>query len=266
MNVRLFGLAILSGVCVTSFAAPVDLLNTYFKSYRPVVALFGGASWINGLNHAQLLAGTDDEVFTYRTKEPGSANAYGGGFLGVERALPYHDLSLQIGIEYDGFETTKLNGNSLTGIQDDTSTLYLYHYQIATQQVMGAAKLLGTLELPKIMPNRLHPYFSVALGSAFNKASQFTTSPAGEACSVNLTPIFANASDTQFSYNLGLGIDTDINPHFRLGLGYRYSNFGQISLGRGTITVNQYRSSIDSALHYSNVSANQFLAQLTFIA
>ena len=266
MNLRLFGLAILSGVCVTSFAAPVDLWNTYFKSYRPVVALFGGASWINGLNHTQLLAGTDDELFNYRTQEPGSANAYGGGFLGVERALPYHDLFMQIGIEYDGFATIKLNGSSLAGIQDDTSTLYLYNYQIATQQVMGAAKLLSTFELPKIMPYQFHPYFSVALGSAFNKASQFTTSPAGDACSVNLTPTFANTSDTQFSYNLGLGVDTDITQHFRLGLGYRYSNFGQISLGRGTIRVNQYSSPVDSTLRSSNVFANQLLAQLTFIA
>lgn len=266
MNAKLFSIVVLSGICVASFAAPADLLNTYFKSYRPVVALFGGAYWVNGLDHAKLLAGTDDEVFTYQTKEPGSANAYGGGFLGVERALPYHDLSLQIGIEYDGFEATKLNGSSFAGVQDDTSTLYLYRYQIATQQVMGAAKLLGTLELHKIMPYRLHPYFSVALGSAFNKVSQFTTSPAGEVCSVNLTPSFANASDTHFSYNLGLGVDADITRHFRLGLGYRYSNFGQISLGRGTIAVNQYRSSIDSSLSSSNVFANQFLAQLTFIA
>ena len=264
MNVKLISFAILSGVCMTSFAAPVDL-NSPFKDYRPVAALFGGASWINGLNHSMSLAGTDDEMFTYRTNGPGSATTFGGGFIGVERALSYHTISVQLGVEYDNVGTTTVKGSSLAGIQDDTSTLYLYSYQIATQQIMGAAKLLGTLELPKVMPYHLHPYFSIALGTAVNKASSFTTNTA-EVGSVNLTPTFANGSDTQFSYNSGVGVDADITPHFRLGVGYRYSNFGKISLGRGVVSVNQYRAYVDSSLRSSNVFANQFLAQLTFIA
>lgn len=265
MNIKLISLAILS-TRMTAYAASTDLLNTHFKSYRPVAALFGGASWVGGVNQAISLVGTDDEMFTYRTKGPGSSNSYGGGFIGVERALPYRLLSLQIGMEYDGFETTKLQGSSLAGIQVDTSTLYQYRYRIATQQVMGAAKLLGALELPKVMPYVLHPYFNVALGAAFNKASSFTTNVAGGEGDINLTPTFADGSATQFSYNLGLGVDADITHHFRLGVGYRYSNFGQISLGKGIVTVNQYQASIGSSLNSSSVSANQFLVQLTFIA
>lgn len=258
--------AILSGVCMTSLAASVDSLNQQFKNYRPVVTIFGGPSWINLHNRSMSLAGTDDETFTYQTKNPGSANGYGGGFLGVEWTLPYHNFFIQLGVEYDKFGSTKLKGSSLAGIQDDTSTSYQYSYQIATQQAIAAVKLLGILDIPKVMSHQLYPYFSVALGAAFNKARSFTTSTAEDVCSANLTPTFANGSDTNFSYNIGLGVDTDIAPHFRLGIGYRYSNFGQISLGQGAVTVNQYRSSIDSSLHSSNVSENQFLAQLTFIA
>ena len=266
MDLKFFNLVIFSGVYVSSFAAPIDLLNTSSKNLRPVGALFSGASWINSPNQSVLLAGTDEELFTYYAPKSAVANDFIGGFVGVEKALSVQGLLLQIGVEYDNFQMVKVQGNSLAGVQDDTSTLYLYRVHLKRQQVMGSAKLLGTLQLPKLRFNPLHPYFNLALGSAFNKANSFTTYPDRGTCTLNLTPTFADNSTTQFSYNIGLGVDMDITSQVRLGLGYRYSNFGHSSLGAGIVRVGQYTASIDSSVRFNTVSTNQLLAQLTYIA
>ena len=87
-----------------------------------------------------------------------------------------------------------------------------------------------------------------------------------ETGSVNLTPGFSNQNQTQFSYSLGLGVDTQVNKKIRVGLGYRYSNFGLSSLGNGTVTYNNYQSPLPFALGNSNAYANQLIARISYVA
>lgn len=87
-----------------------------------------------------------------------------------------------------------------------------------------------------------------------------------ETGSVNLTPWFSNHSNSQFSYSLGLGVDTQVNTLIRVGLGYRYSNFGSSSLGNGIVAFNDYQSPVSFALSSSNNYANQLIARISYVA
>ena len=112
---------------------------------------------------------------------------------------------------------------------------------------------------------RFHPYGAVGLGAAFNKFSNFvaTTTQTGP---VNVAPMYSDTSTTSFSYTVGLGVETDLYKHLRLGLGYRFSSFGKADFGYGTVTVNNFTATTPFNFVTPNAFANQFVAQLSFVA
>lgn len=110
-----------------------------------------------------------------------------------------------------------------------------------------------------------YPYAEVGLGAAFNHVGGYNATTA-ETGSVNLTPRFGNQNTNQFSYSLGLGVDRQVNTNIRVGLGYRYSNFGSSSLGDGAILYNGYQYPTYFALKSSNNYANQLLARISYLA
>ena len=99
---------------------------------------------------------------------------------------------------------------------------------------------------------------------AFNAASQYqaTTTETG---SINLTPGFSNQSQSSFSWVLGLGVDMQVNNNIRVGLGYRYSNFGSSSFSNGAVTYNDYQSPVSFGLSASNNYVNQLIARISYI-
>ena len=166
---------------------------------------------------------------------------------------------MQGGIEYTYYGDVSPNGLNTVGIEPQTSTLYQYHYHLQTQQALVVAKVLATTH------NVFHPYLSVGLGAGFNKATEFSAVTT-ETDSNNLTPVFANNNHTAFSYSVGLGVDTEIREKLRLGLGYRFSGFGNVSLGAGAIVINNYTFPVSFIPSIANVYSNQFVAQISYVA
>ena len=111
----------------------------------------------------------------------------------------------------------------------------------------------------------MHPYASVGIGAAFNATNKYKTSTQ-ESGSINLTPVFHDKSQAEFSYSLGLGIDTDISQKIRIGLGYRFSDFGKASLGSGQVVLNNYNYPVPFSLSTNRTYANQFIAQISYLA
>lgn len=80
------------------------------------------------------------------------------------------------------------------------------------------------------------PYFSLGLGASWNKINQFSTTafdldPDPE----SMTPMefFATKNtSSDFTYNLGIGIDYIVNPDLWLSLGYSYDGFGKNEIGQ----------------------------------
>ena len=201
-------------------------------------------------------------MFTYNNYGGGKNTGFIGVFLGAEHDLLWvsgSEFFMQTGVEYNYFGKIGVNGINTVGIEPQTSTTYHYNYNFQTQQVLGTLKLFATTY------ERFHPYGEVGLGAAFNYAGQYDATTI-ETGGINLTPRFSNPNKTRFSYSVGLGVDTQVNAKIRVGLGYRYSNFGSSSLGNGTVSFNNYQSTVPFALGNSNAYANQLIARISYVA
>lgn len=262
----IFGV-VLSGCLLSSFIASAGELGsavTLTSDYQPVISLIGGVASVN-MSHSQAFIGTDDDRFVYNSNHSNKTTGLIGAFLGVEHQLPYPYLFMQAGLEYSYFANVNAGGSNSVGIEPLTSTLYHYNYHIQTQQILALAKLFTTTELPKTAHHPIYPYVAVGLGAAFNHAGQYNAT-AQEAGSLNITPTFNSNTNTAFSYSLGLGVDTNVDQHIRIGVGYRFSSFGNASLGNGNIVFNNHTFPVPFTLNVTNPYANQFVAQISYLA
>jgi opacity protein-like surface antigen len=231
---------------------------SYLMKARGVVSLLGGYANQDVGNSQHSYAGTDDDIFIYQNSNDSKNSGFVGAFIGFELPLSCTNLATQAGVEYDYFGPVNINGAHSVGIEAATATPYNYHYHLQSQQVLAVAKLL-------YMNNRIyHPYLSIGLGAAFNRAYGFsaTTSQTG---SINIAPTFTANVQSAFSYNLSLGVDVDVVSNVRLGLAYRFSDFGRSSLGKGQVAYNDYQSAVPFSLSNAHTYVNQLLLEVTYL-
>ncbi|WP_258956744.1 outer membrane protein [Legionella sainthelensi] len=266
MSVRntLFSLVSCLSLSSLATAGTMGPISSEVQGFHPVISVFGGPAWFDVSTKTRTFLGSDDDKFIYHNKNNNQANGFVGVFLGGEFQLPYKKLFLQGGVEYDYLGNSRVKGSNSVGIEPQTYSYYDYSWNVQTQQVLAVAKLLTTTELNLGTVRQFFPYFSVGLGAAFNNANDFRTRI--EELGVNVPPIFRNHSQSAFSYTLGVGVDTPINQQIRLGLGYRFSDFGAASLTKGEVVLNQYRAPVDFALSTPHIYANQLIVQLTYLA
>lgn len=238
---------------------PFTSFKDMFANVHGVYSLIGGWSWTNTSNGNHQYV-SDDDVFIYSYNN-NNTHSHGviGGFIGGEWILlcnPY--LYGQLGIEYDYFSSTSLLGANLVGIEIATSTPYVFNYKVQTQQVLIAGKLLTSFW------QFVHPYLSAALGAAFNRTHDFFTYTP-QTGSINIAPIFGGATQTQFAYRVGVGIDTDLSTKIRFGIGYQYNNFGKATTKKGVVTFNDYNAPVPFSLSSPNLYANQLVLSLSYV-
>ncbi len=110
----------------------------------------------------------------------------------------------------------------------------------------------------------LFPYFSVGLGTVFNRAKgYFASTP--ESGSINLTPEFNNRTRNAFSYSLGVGVDTPVSEHARIGINYQFSGLNRASLGNGQIVMNQYVYHVPFSIQSPNLYTDQVGIHFSYI-
>jgi opacity protein-like surface antigen len=163
----------------------------------------------------------DDIEYFYQADRSIQNQPYGGALVGAE--FRYEGgLALQIGLSYYENAPFKAQGNvsiDSKGNSDDHN----YNYQILTRQALVEIKFLGNFGQPFY-----HPYFTLGVGEAFNSTYDYNTKTTD-------TPLFDGKRNNSFSYSAGLGVDADVYRFTRLGIGYRYANFGSANLGRGHV-------------------------------
>lgn len=232
------------------------------KGIQSILSVQGGYSANNLGSSSKIYVNALADTFTYYNKNNSTSTGFIGGFIGAEVPfswLPHPGMRLQTGVEYNYFGSAHIAGVNTVGLEPALATVYQYNYQVQTQQVLGIIKLLATTY------ERFYPYGEVGLGAAFNKANRYraTTTDAGV---INLTPYFIDQTNSQFSYSLGVGVDMQMMEKIRVGLGYRYSNFGTPSLGAGAVTYGSYSYPVPFRLNNVRADANQLLARISYIA
>ncbi|MEO7049215.1 MAG: outer membrane beta-barrel protein [Ferruginibacter sp.] len=159
---------------------------------------------------------------------------------------------MQTGLGYDQASNFEAKGSLAQGADAQSEDQYSYHYSVLARQVLVEGKLLYRFR------ERYFPYFLLGLGTAFNKASSYGTNVPPFS---TFTRQYQNNTQTSFSYAIGLGVDVDVINHLRLGIGYRFADFGQVQLGKSTIDT----TSVGGTLTQTHLYANEILAQLTFV-
>ena len=126
---------------------------------------------------------------------------------------------------------------------------YDYEYVVDASQVMFDNKVLIT------GTNKYHPYGSVGLGASFNLARAYRAHPLDQTFA--RSPVFSNNRTSAFSYSLGLGLDIDYSSNLAFGLGYRYVDYGLVSLNTSPV------QNTSAKLKLNNLTTNQLIAELT---
>ena len=108
-----------------------------------------------------------------------------------------------------------------------------------------------------ILDWRYRPYIFLGLGAAYNTASNYRAYVPFP----NLTRQYQNKGVTSFTYSVGFGIDADITKNIRLGVGYRFSDYGKNQLGQANIFGNQ----VAGTLSQKDLYINTVLVQLSYV-
>jgi opacity protein-like surface antigen len=259
-------LALLVGTSIASSAYAIPVISPTIdwvhqqtvwienQHMTPVVTLSVGGAFSDTVgNNASfpIVDPTTDSFYIYQANRMNQTRAIFGGFLGVEFLL-CQEWSMQFGFGYYQPESLNVSGNVTQGADLPSADIFTYHYSISPHQMLAEAKFLYNMR-------RFHPYAMLGLGASLNDSQSYA---------VNITPPFitfsnqfANHTEAAFSYALGFGVDMDIDRYVRLGVGYRFRDFGESKTGHGVIdtTVTSNR------LKEDNLHTNEVLAQLTWV-
>lgn len=221
------------------------------EQYTPVLTVSGGLATAN-IGHSQTLTRDNDYTsYRYVAQNSSSQRMIFGVYAGAERALNTQ-LLVQMGVGYyeSGAFSSERN-RLIQGVDATSSDQFSWHYKVRNQSLLTEAKLLGTLK------KQIHPYLLLGLGASFNQAYDYTVK---QPAFLTFTPQFRAHTETNFTYNLGLGIDTDISKNCRLGVGYRFANLGQANLGEGVLDNKR----IPQTLRQHTLYMQSLLVQLTW--
>jgi opacity protein-like surface antigen len=174
-----------------------------------------------------------------------------GHWVGTE--IPFHKTwQMQLGFSYYAPDAVYLDKDTIVPHAHAANiNPFDYTHRIHSQQFLVEGKLQNAAH------TKIQPYLAFGLGAARNKSYPATT----------LMPAFLAATEfpqnttTSMSYMFGAGIDADLDKHWRIGIGYRFSDYGQVSI-EDSITAQKpaYESFPKTPFHMQTV-----LVQLTYL-
>lgn len=252
-------LLLLGCACVqTSIAATpqreaLSFLKTipgYFSNY--VITVSGGPSF-SKVGETQTFYLQSDLQNTYAANKKTQTIGTGELFFGLRHTLGEY-LDGQLGLALAASSTAKASGQ----IWQDADAEYnnfIYSYHIKQSRLGLKAKLI-TRKNPFI--SFVQPYISGSVGLGFNRASNYQT--AATIPEAVIGPNFSANTTQVLSYTLGVGIQTSIDGHWQVGLGYEFADWGQNHLGRAPYQT------VNSGLLINHLYTNELQFSLSFIA
>ena len=220
------------------------------KGYRALATLTLGSDFVQS-GQSQTLTLLPPFQNHYTSTNSTETVLDGGLFLGVEWTLT-SPFSGQLGVAGYGDTAFTPQGDVWQFASPGFDTLS-YTYQVQHSRLMLAGKVLSTLPQNQC----IHPYVSLELGAAFNRASAYQETSLVPGV-LPMSP-FSNHRQTSFAYGVGLGVDYSLTPDIRLGMGYQFANLGSASLGLTSAETTT------ETLSLSNLYTNQLRFQLTYL-
>lgn len=231
-----------------------------FWEIRPVISLRGGIDYakVNG-NTAYAITNYDIPIpDSYIPEDEWHSAAVWGGFLGIEFPFFARWSHWQTGVSYYHSGNFEASGYIHLWSVPDLINLE-YEYDVRNQRVLWENKWLADLNCC------IDLYLLFGLGWSQNKA--FNYREIEETIdSTRSRGHFIDDTQNSFTYSLGLGIEFDVIEHIRFGIGYQYSDLGEIALGHRegiNYTTDAYT---DESLELNEQTpTHEIIANLTFI-
>ena len=236
-------------LCAQSVAGPMGSANETIKNWRWVSSVSMGPVWEDG-GQTQTFFLAPNIIKTYAAEQKTRALFDGEVFVGIQKELP-NAFQGQLGLAVAATSNARLSGN----IWDDAEAIfnnYSYNYQIQHTHIAVKGTLLADHGYWFI------PWVSASLGVGFNDAHGFQNTPLiSEALTM---PNFASHTETSFTYTLGIGLQKALNPHWQVGVGYEFADWGQSQLNRAL------DQTLSSGLSLNHLYTNGVLFNLTYLA
>ena len=235
---------------INAYASPA-FFNTPASSGRWLVGAGGGIEWLTLGNKTNTLinniGGNPADVFTVTsgTQSAGLQEV----FLGYRWHLS-NSRYFSLKLDYEHFNQTDVNEQRIPlGFSASAST---DTYQIDHQALL----LLGQFDLLKW--RSLMPFVQGGIGFSKSTFSNFYDA------NVFTMPTFPNASQYDFSYLVGAGLDWKVTRHVLISLGYRFGWWGDMKSGSvDTVTGG---SALPSPIHLTHtLRSQQVFATLTYL-
>ncbi len=224
------------------------LLYASPQSWSPLIALNIGPQWDSPgeKNQYSVEQGIPK---TYAPSVTSQTLMGGEFFFGGQHVL--NDWSdIQLGIAVAMTSVTSLSGDIWEDADPDFNN-YFYAYKVAPFRTTVSAKwLFNGFE-------QLTPYVNLGLGLSFNRSYGYTITP--KIFEEVASPLYTSNVPVAFAYDVGLGVQKQINPHVQVGLGYVFSDWGQSSLGRAP------QQTANAPLSLSHLYMNQLVVSLNYL-
>lgn len=251
MNNPILFLIVLLSIPLTSLFAEEDFENT--ENWSFVCGIESGVVVTSNAGKSKTfpIDSPTDEFYEYSSHKKKQTKAIYGFFLGADwQGLVNWDV--QFDVKYSQSSSFSVSGILTQGMDVQTQDSYNYKYKIAIKQLLLESKL------SYINCTRFKPYVLVGVGSSFNKAYSFSTSVPSL---LTFTRTYKNHTSSGFTYAIGTGLDIEITNCFYVGVNYRFTDLGRVSLGSASIDD----IPVSGTLSQSNFYVNQLSVQLTFL-
>lgn len=220
-------------------------------SQRQPVFTFTAGTSISRLGQTQSFSPLDLCMYQYKPHGSNTTGLLLGGFVGTE-INRFKSFGIIAGLSYYRPNSFSTKGSLIQGVDALSNSTYRYQYETQSQQVLVESKLYW------IAKENIHPFLMLGLGASFNRVSHYQTDVPPF---LEFTPNYFNHSQGSFTYALGPGIDVSLTRKFRMGIAYRFTDFGAANTGTAQIDG----IPISSTLKQTHLYANQVLLQFTFI-
>lgn len=224
------------------------------KKWRTVVTLGAGVATTKSVGTSQNFPIRDpmtDEFYSYTANQPAQSSRELEAFVGAQWQLNAK-WQLQQGLAYLAPSSFSAAGTLLQGADLISADTYNYSYKIIVRDILYETKLFYTIG------KRFHPYAELGLGTSLNTSYNFqTTVPP----TITFTREYKCNTYVFFSYAVGGGLAVDLNDNMRLGVGYRFVDFGKSQFGK--VTVNT--SDVPGTITQSHLYNNQAFTQLSWL-
>ncbi|STX28305.1 Uncharacterised protein [Legionella beliardensis] len=227
MNNKKISLLSLLLICQSSLSVIAGTMGeTKDKYYHPFINVGIGAAWQKiGSPQTVTLLPPDSNYYTVKSDYKLATNF--NFAVGFEQLINQH-FSYQLGIAAYGNTAVNSRGHVWQFALPEFDN-FSYRYKIQSTAFLLTGKLLSDYS------SIIHPYLSANIGLGLNRSFSYEETPLIEEA-VAMEP-FRNHTSNSFAWGAGTGLEINITPTTRFGIGYQFIDFGNATLGKSPVQV-----------------------------